>query len=55
LGSRRPRHNYRTGMPSFMHLFTLFWPYDLLLKIVRKSNDYATEKDEVGNSIGGPS
>jgi hypothetical protein len=41
-------------MPSFMHLFYLFWPYLLLCKVIRETNHYATEADEVGNTIGGP-
>lgn len=41
------------AMPNFMQLFSLFWPYTLLRKIIVESNRYATTPDEHGNTRGG--
>jgi hypothetical protein len=54
-GSKGPRHHYISGLPTFLHLFSLFWPHSMLRKIVRETNRYATEVDKDGNTIGGPS
>jgi hypothetical protein len=54
-GSRGLKRQYINGMPTFMHLFSLFWPYSMLKKIVRETNCYASEIDDTGKTIGGPS
>jgi len=38
-----------------MQLFSLFWPYTLLRKIVVETNRYATALDEHGKTEGGDS
>jgi hypothetical protein len=54
LGRRGPRGDYGNGMPTFLHLFSLFWPYSVLRKIVVETNKYAMEPDGRGNTTGGP-
>lgn len=51
-GSPGPTRDFRE-MPTFMQLFSLFWPNTLLRKIVRETNRYATTPDEDGNTRGG--
>jgi hypothetical protein len=42
-------------MPSLLTLFELFWPFNLLRKIVIETNRYASHVvDALGNTIGGP-
>jgi len=52
VGAMGPTNDYCT-MPSFMQLFSLFWPYILLRKIVIESNQYATTPDVNGKTKGG--
>jgi hypothetical protein len=41
-------------VPTILHLFELFWPLNLMRKIVIETNYYATERiDAVGNTRGG--
>ena len=42
------------ALSSMLHLWKLFWPYELMKKIVRESNQYAaTPMDDLENTIGG--
>jgi hypothetical protein len=42
-------------MPTILQLFELFWPFNLLRKIVIETNRYATESlDAHGSTRGGP-
>jgi hypothetical protein len=54
LGSSKPKNNYRR-MPTYMYLFNLFWPWNLLPAIVVETNRYATEEFGDVNMPGGPS
>jgi hypothetical protein len=40
-------------LPSFMQLFSLFWPYTILRAIVDETNCYACEGDGQGGTRGG--
>jgi hypothetical protein len=52
-GQRGPVKHYHS-MPTFMHLFDLFWSYQTLRSIVRETNRYAThEVDDNGKPRGG--
>jgi hypothetical protein len=54
LGRQGPRSDYGNGMPTFLHLFDLFWPYSILRKIVCETNRYAMESNGEGSTVGGP-
>jgi hypothetical protein len=51
-GQRGPTKHYH-AMPTFMHLFDLFWSYQTLRSIVRETNWYAMyEVDKKGKRMG---
>jgi hypothetical protein len=52
IGSSKPKNKYRC-MPTYMYLFNLFWPRNLLHAIVVETNRYAMEEDGDGNTQGG--
>jgi hypothetical protein len=51
-GARGPME-IRHRLPTFMHLFSLFWPWTILRTIVDETNRYACEDDGNGGTMGG--
>jgi hypothetical protein len=52
---RRGSQKFFAHMPTILTLFELFWPFNLLRKIVIETNRYATESlDAHGSTRGGP-
>jgi hypothetical protein len=51
---RRGTQRFFERMPTILQLFELFWPFNLLCKIIIETNRYATEPlDARGNTRGG--
>ena len=40
-------------MPTMMQLFEIFWPFNVLERIVSETNHYATKRDVNGKTMGG--
>jgi hypothetical protein len=52
---RRGTKKFFVHMPTILQLFELFWPFNLLCKIIIETNHYATEPlDAHGSTRGGP-
>jgi hypothetical protein len=52
---RRGTMQFFEHVPTILQLFELFWPFNLMQKIVMETNRYATKRiDAKGNTRGGP-
>jgi hypothetical protein len=52
IGARGPTQ-IRHRLPTFMQLFSLFWPWTILRTIVDETNCYAGQDDGRGEIVGG--